>query len=124
MKYTPVFCIFFIFFNCNRKEDFPKVKFDSKNINIGDLKYGKTKSFNITLRNIGINDLIVKKIQPSCKCVVIESKDNLIISPNKTREFTFEYHGIEYGNSDESIVFYLNTEQEFYFVNVHTKVVK
>ena len=121
MKYSILLLL--LLFSCKNKNELSRLKIIDPKINIGDVKFGSVKKFHLKIKNIGNSDLVLKKIQPSCKCVVISSNKPLIIDPNETIDIILEYHAIEYGRSDETIVIYSNTKEKFSFVNINMNVI-
>lgn len=125
MKIKTLYLIILIFsiFGCNKENKLTKIKLINSNLDIGNIKYGKIKDFNISIKNVGKNDLFIEKIQSSCKCVVISNKQMKIL-PNQTQNIKLQFHAIELGKSEESIVINSNTKEKFVFLFVTSNVIK
>lgn len=86
----------------------PKIMFESKMFNFGELKEGDSKSYQFKFKNTGKTDLNIKKIKTVCGCTVTEAKSD-IIKPgaSSTIDVTFNSKG-KSGKQMKTITIFTN----------------
>lgn len=85
----------------------------------GDIKWSDTLHYNFLIRNIGTNNLVIKKVSPSCDCVKY-SWTQEEIPPNKFGylSVTIKPKEKEKGQSVQTIVISTNTLKVFSVLKV------
>ena len=106
--------------SCNEIESTkPKIVFLSKSIELGVVKSGQKYSGKMTIKNIGVDDLIIKSIKSGCRCTNISITSN-IIKHNKEAVLHITYvadSNAENGKFIVPVVIRSNSEkilEEFY----------
>lgn len=111
-----------VFASCKHADEIPKIKIINSKIDIGTVVFGHKKSFNIFIENAGESDLIIKKIQPSCKCILNDERKENIIKSKDTLKISLTYFANEVGSTEESIVVLSNAKEKFNFIKVKANV--
>ena len=91
---------------------------------IGSVKFGDTLTKHITFKNTSPNNLIIKKIESSCGCTLVNFKDS-IIRPNSTSEIKVNFTP-KIGNKGvitESVIIDANTNPNFTVIYLNGTVI-
>lgn len=115
MKKIIYFTLTILFISCEQKQ--PKMKIQNRKLNIEVDSLQNIISFYIHLENVGDKDLIIEKVNTSCKCLVgFEKKIN--ISPKTKDSIKINYINDEKISHTEEIVIISNTKPKINFVEV------
>ncbi|WP_395042856.1 DUF1573 domain-containing protein [Flavobacterium sp.] len=109
-----IIIILLVFFSCkNKTNDYAKIEYKNE-INFGKIKVFDTVLKKIKLKNVSSNLLIIKKLETSCGCTVVELNDS-IIEPNNFAEIKVEFISDKsnIGKINKSIIIDANTKPNF-----------
>lgn len=97
---------------CKRENLLSMVKI-SPTINLGRISYNSYKSFYINVKNIGSEDVIIKKIKTSCGCMSAKNEYiNYSIHPQESLNVEFKYKPLSSGYVEKDINFYFCNYRE------------
>ncbi|QYJ68770.1 DUF1573 domain-containing protein [Flavobacterium litorale] len=113
-----LFCITSII-SCNNLGN-PIIEIINPEIDLGTIPHNDKRDFYIKIRNGGTSDLIIKKLQPSCSCIVDKEFELLTIKAKKTDSIKLTMVANNYGNHTEKVAILSNTESGYSIVNINS----
>lgn len=106
----------YYFYSDNTSIEVVSAKFD-----FGSLKKGDTLKHTFILKNIGDNDLTIKKVLPSCKCTVVEDyKKN--VKSGDVSEIKVVFVADKIGKVEKNIILEANTAPPFHVLTLKGEV--
>ncbi len=91
-KIISIIVITSILFSCNDKKK-GKLELSSYKLNYDTIIANTSKIKNITLKNIGSENLIISDFKSSCECTILNLQKNVIIKPNDSLNFDITIKG-------------------------------
>ncbi|MFA8300577.1 MAG: DUF1573 domain-containing protein [Hyphomicrobiales bacterium] len=86
-----------------------KVFFKEKIYDFGEIKNFEVVNHLFEYKNIGIEDLKILKIRPSCGCIKVNHK-NKIIKPNESGNIIINFTPVDYGYFNKGIEIKTNSK--------------
>jgi hypothetical protein len=81
----------------------PKIVFESTDYNFGDIKEGDKVSYAFKYKNDGKNDLIIRKVNSTCGCTVVNSTKD-IVKPGESAEFQVTFNSTGRSNRQNKTI--------------------
>lgn len=101
--------IILLFTGC--KKEYPELSFETKTINIGNVKHDTIINVSYKFRNTGKSVLKIEKVTSDCHCTVAEDFQK-IIKPNGEGEIKVKYHSKGYGYFEQLIEVFSNDKND------------
>ena len=67
-------------------EDGPRIEFDTKTLDLGEVPKGDKAHYTFTFKNRGLTDLVIEEAKPSCGCTVAEFTET--VAPGESGTIT------------------------------------
>jgi len=87
-----------------------EIKLNEDFIDFGNVVYSEQASFSLQITNIGVNDLIISNIEPSCGCTIFELPEGPVQPGNSIDIKVFFDTHETMGEQNEFLTIYLNTK--------------
>jgi hypothetical protein len=87
-----------------------QIKFDKTEIDLGKLKYAKSKTLSFNCENIGEYPLLIRHIETACGCTQAQWPKHPI-KPNESAEIKISYDAKHPGRFLKTISVFCNTEK-------------
>lgn len=74
----------------------PQIQMNQDTIDFGVIKGDEVFDASFTIKNVGARDLIIRKVETTCGCAIVEPEDR-IVQPNKTTRLKVKFNssGVE-----------------------------
>lgn len=93
-----------------------EVQLGAANCYLGKLSIGETKTFSLSLKNVGENVMIIENVVTSCGCTKISVPKQPVL-PTQSIEIKGEFTAQEKGIVQKQIIIYTNTKKSpLYFL--------
>jgi hypothetical protein len=91
------------------QKDINKVlKFTNDNYNMGNIPYGKSTEFSVTIENISAAPVTLNNVQVSCGCTTPKFQTGAVIAPGQKTTVTLGFNGSSMGNFSKSATIFLS----------------
>lgn len=91
--------------------DAPKIVFESKVFNFGDIKQGEKASYQFKFKNEGKKDLIIRKTKSSCGCTIVNNSKE-VIKPGESSSFDVTFNSSGKSNRQNKTISIITNDPE------------
>lgn len=113
-----IFIIVIISVSCHKFKSISEAGIEvASEIDLDTIKKNVVTNAELIIKNIGEKDLIIKDIQSSCDCTVVDKWDS-IIKKDESTTINFEIHPTKLGDFQKNVVIRSNVKDEFSSVSI------
>ena len=95
------------------------VSFTNINYDFGRIPSRKPVEYNVTIRNIGTDTLVLKEVKAGCGCTTPKYRSNEKIAPGKSTFITLGFNGDATGQFERTVDIYFNDDMMFKQAKFH-----